>query len=71
MRRDWDRLRVRKTVQRYGAESVGGAYVPRADRPRRNPMARATKADLRAWGEEAIRQWRERQQRKEENGGNA
>jgi hypothetical protein len=66
MRRDFNKLRVRSAMRRYGAESIsGGGYVPPADKPSRNPMARATKADLRAWGEEAVRAHRERQQRKE------
>jgi hypothetical protein len=64
-RSNWDKLRVRSAMRRYGAESIQGAFVPRADRARRNSAARATKADLRAWGEEAVRAHRERQQRKE------
>jgi hypothetical protein len=61
---DWNRVRLRTRQQRYGSESVTGSTPPAqllgelSPPPRRRPPS---KAQLRAEGERALREWKARQ----------
>jgi hypothetical protein len=58
-RGNWDRLRLRKRMQRSGTESVG-SQPPLPPQPTRLRRRKLTKAELRAEAERALADWKVR-----------